>query len=98
VFAERYLDVDGGSVDAGELTRLFSFVTSAGFVTLLLAAIVLLGIRTGGAAWFGGIATILVMILYLVISGDSGPGVWVIMLGGVLAIIAGLLATIAARR
>jgi uncharacterized membrane protein YkgB len=93
VFAQRYLDSDPGAPDAGQLTRAFSFVTSVGILTLLLAAIVLLGVRTGGAAWFGGIATILLLIVYLVIAGTSGPGVWVAMLGGVLAVVAGLLAT-----
>jgi hypothetical protein len=97
-FAERFLDVDPGSVDAGSLDRLFSFATSVGILTLLLAAIVLLGIRTGGAAWFGGIATILLLILYLAVAGESGPGVWVAMFGEVLAVAAGLLATIGARR
>ena len=98
VFAERFLDVDAGSVDAGSLDRLFSFATSVGIVTLLLAAITLLGIRTGGAAWFGGIVSILLLIVYVAIAGESGPGVWVAMLGGVLAVAAGLLATTGARR
>jgi hypothetical protein len=97
-FADRYLDLDAGSVDAGSLDRLFSFATSVGILTLLLAAIVLLGIRSGGAAWFGGIATILLLIVYLVIAGDSGAGVWVAMLGAVLAVAAGLLATIGNRQ
>ena len=97
-FAERFLELDAGSVDAGSLDRLFSFATSIGILTLLLAAIVLLGIRTGGAAWFGGIATILLLIVYLAIAGESGAGVWVAMLGGVLAVVAGLLTTIDARR
>ena len=98
VFAERFLDLDAGSVDAGSLDRLFSFATSVGILTLLLAAIVLLGIRSGGAAWFGGIVSILLLIVYLAIAGESGPGVWAVMLGGVLAVAAGLLATIGARR
>jgi hypothetical protein len=98
VFAERFLDLDAGSVDAGSLDRLFSFATSVGILTLLVAAIVLLGIRTGGAAWFGGILTILLLIVYLAVAGESGAGVWVAMLGGVLAVAAGLLATIGARR
>ncbi len=97
VFAERFLNVDPGSVDAGSLDRLFSFATSVGILTLLLAAIVLLGVRTGGAAWFGGIATILLLIVYMAITGESGPGVWVAMVGGVLAVVAGLLATGARR-
>jgi hypothetical protein len=97
-FAERFLDLDAGSVDAGSLDRLFSFATSVGIITLLLAAIVLLGIRSGGAAWFGGIATILFLVVYLAIAGESGPGVWVAMLGGVLAVASGLLTTIDNRR
>jgi hypothetical protein len=98
MFAQRFLDLDAGDVDAGSLDRLFSFATSVGILTLLLAAIVLLGIRSGGAAWFGGIATILLLIVYLAIAGTSGAGVWVAMLGGVLAVVAGLLTTIDARR
>jgi hypothetical protein len=36
--------------------------------------------------------------VYLAIAGESGAGVWVAMLGGVLAVVAGLLTTIDARR
>lgn len=97
VFAQRYLDVDPGVPSTGSLDGLFSFATSVGILTLLLAAVVLLGVRTGGAAWFGGIVSILLLIVYLVIAGESGAGVWVAMLGGVLAVTAGLLATAGAR-
>jgi hypothetical protein len=98
VFAERFLDepnVDAPS--SGRFLGFFSFAASVGIVTLLVSLIVLLGVRTGAAAWFGGIVTILLLIVYLVIAGDSGAGVWVAMLGGVLAIVAGLLATTRAR-
>ena len=97
VFAQRFLESDPGTVDAGSLDGLFSFVTSVGILTLLLGVIVLFGIRTGAAAWFGGVVSILLLIVYLVVAGDSGAGVWVAMLGGVLAVAAGLLATINAR-
>src|SRR5262249_47341350 len=49
VFAHQFLNRDVHSIDAGSLDGLFSFAASVGIVSLLLAAVVLLGIRTGGA-------------------------------------------------
>ncbi len=90
------LDI-GAPSGLGGLENLFSFGTSLGIVTLLLGLIVLLGVRRGGAAWFGGIVSILYLVGYLIVGGDSGAGVWVALLGGVLAVVSGIMATLNPR-
>jgi hypothetical protein len=92
VFAQRFLDVDPGVPQTGTLDGLFSFATSIGIPVLALAVVVLLGIRTGAAAWFGGVVSVLLIAGYLIVAGDAGLGLWAALAGGVLAIVGGLLA------
>jgi hypothetical protein len=78
-----------------------SFFASAAFVILVIAAITLLGAATSRGGWlvFGGIlavaAFVLVMISFYRVEGadlgigDAGMGLWTILVGGVLAIVAG---------
>ena len=79
-----------------------SFFTSAGFVVLLIAVITLLGAATsrGGLVTFGGILAVLAFVLVIITFyrveaaeigiGDAGLGLWAILVGGVLALVAGI--------
>ena len=75
----------------GTVNGIASFVTSAGFATLLLALIVLLGLRRGAGAWFGGVITVVGAVILLIVAHDGGPGVVFALIGGILAIVAALL-------
>jgi hypothetical protein len=78
-----------------------SFFASAGFVVLIIAAITLLGAALGRGGWvvLGGVLAVLAFVLVIVSFyrlegadlgiGDAGLGLWGILVGGVLAIIAG---------
>ena len=80
------------------------FFTSAGFVVLIIAAITLIAaaIRRWGWVLYGGILAVLAFVLVMVTFyrvegtqlgiGDSGLGLWMILAGGVLAIVAGMMA------
>lgn len=78
-----------------------SFFASAAFVILLIGAITLLGaaLAAGGLVVFGGLLAVLAFVL-VVISfyrvevadlgiGDAGLGLWSILVGGALAMVAG---------
>ncbi len=79
------------------------FFASAGFVVLVLAAITLIAAAMRRWDWmlYGGILAVLGFVLVLITfyrvegtqlgMGDSGLGLWMILAGGVLAIVAGMM-------
>ena len=85
------IDKAAGATDHGTLNGVASFVTSAGFATLVLALIVLLGLRRGAGAWFGGVVAAVGAVVVLIVAHEHGAGVWFALLGGLLAIVAALL-------
>jgi hypothetical protein len=99
VFAENFLGFsDVGFVDAGQLTRLASFASSAGLVTIGLGVLVLLGLLRGAFAWVAGVLGVMFTVVLMLISDAGvGPGLWVALLGSLLAILAGVLASVGRR-
>ena len=81
-----------------------SFFASAAFVVLVIGAITLLGaaMARGGMVVFGGLLSVLAFVLVLISFyriqlaslglADAGPGLWALLVGGVLAIVAGSMA------
>ena len=79
-----------------------SFFSSAGFVVLIVAAITLIAaaMRRWGWVLYGGILAVLAFVLVIVTFyrlegdlgiGDAGLGLWMILLGGIVAIVAGMM-------
>jgi hypothetical protein len=80
-----------------------SFFTSAGFVVMIFAAITLIAaaLRRSGWVLYGGILAVLAFVLVQITFyrvegadlgiGNTGPGLWAILVGGVLAIVAGVI-------
>ena len=78
-----------------------SFFASAGFVVLIIGAITLIAAAMGRGGWliYGGVLGVLAYVLVLISFyrlegadlgiGDAGLGLWAILVGGVLAIVAG---------
>lgn len=78
-----------------------SFFASAGFVVLILAVITLAGALLGRGAWvvLGGVLAVLAVVLTVISYfrfegadlgiGDMGLALWAILVGGVVAIVAG---------
>lgn len=81
-----------------------SFFASAAFVILIIGAITLLGaaLARGGMVVFGGLLAVLAFVLVIISFyrvqladlgiGDAGPGLWALLVGGLLAIVAGSMA------
>ena len=81
-----------------------SFFASAAFVILIVGAITLLGaaLARGGLVVFGGLLAVLAFVLVIISFyrvqiadlgiGDAGPGLWALLVGGLLAIVAGSMA------
>jgi hypothetical protein len=80
------------------------FVTSVGFVTIVLGLLALLGLafRSGWLTRIAGALAIVVFVLYAItlyrVPGDSGVGdiglgPWIVLAGGVLALIGGFMGT-----
>jgi hypothetical protein len=81
-----------------------SFFASAAFVILIIGAITLLGaaLARGGLVVFGGLLAVVAFALVLVSFyrvevaslgiGDAGPGLWALLVGGVLGMVAGSMA------
>ena len=99
VFAESFLGFSSVDfVSAGDLTRLASFATSAGLVTIVLGVLVLLGLLRGAFAWVAGVlGVIFTVVLMLISDAGVGPGLWVALLGSLLAILAGVLGSVSRR-
>lgn len=80
---------------------LLNIVTSLGFLTILCGILVLVGIRKGRLAWMAGVVTLIALLIFFITLGrveaDSRLGAWVVLLGGVLALTAGALATASAK-
>jgi hypothetical protein len=81
-----------------------SFFSSAGFVMLVIAAITLIAaaLRRWGWVMYGAILAVLAFALVIVTFyrlegdpglgiGDAGLGLWMILAGGILAIVAGVM-------
>ncbi|MGI8633137.1 MAG: hypothetical protein ACR2NA_11440 [Solirubrobacterales bacterium] len=87
----------GGADQAGSTDPLLlNLVTSLGFFTVLTGMLVLLGIRTGKGTWVTGSVAVIVLVVFLfAIRGqaESKLGAWVTLLGGLLALAAGAMAT-----
>ena len=92
-FAATYLNVDVKPPDVSGLNGLIAFFGSAGFVTLVLALLVLLGLRRGTLAWFAGVLTAVYVVVLLILGDDAGAGLFVALVGSLLAVAAGLLTT-----
>lgn len=82
-----------GSVPAG-LPGIFYFVTSAGFLTIVLGVVALAGLRRGRSTWLAGVVAALLLVA-LAITADARLGLWVPLLGALGAIIAGFLPVLA---
>jgi len=79
------------------------FFASAGFIVLLMAAITLIGagMRRYGWVLYGGILAVVGFVLVIITFyrvedaglgiGDAGLGLWAILLGGIVAIAAGMM-------
>jgi hypothetical protein len=96
---ETVLDIapDDKTIPA-KLLAPFNFVTSLGFVTIILGVVALVGARSGTMTWLAGAAAVIGLIVYFVILGDtSGEGAWLALVGGICALAAGILAA-ATRR
>jgi hypothetical protein len=78
--------------DYGSFTSVVNVVASAGTVAILLAVLMLLGLRTGALAWFAGLVAVAGGVVLLAL-GAVGVGVWLVLLAGLLAIASGILAT-----
>lgn len=94
---DHYLSVvELGESEEPERSPLLNLVTSLGFLTIVLGVLALLGIQTGRGAWVVGALVVVLVILFLfTLHGNVGSrlGVWVVLLGGVLTMGAGVLAT-----
>jgi hypothetical protein len=80
------------------------FVSSVGFVTIILGLLALVGMafRTGWLTRIAGALGIVVFVLYAItlyrVPGDAGfgeigIGAWLVLIGGILALIGGFLGT-----
>jgi hypothetical protein len=81
------------------------FFTSAGFVTIILGILALLGMafRTGWLTRLAGALGIVAIVLYAISLyrveganfgvGEIGIGAWLVLIGGILALIGGFLGT-----
>jgi hypothetical protein len=93
VFLRELADRPGfQNQDVEPVTSLVNVLASAGTGAIVLAVLVLLGLRTGGLAWFAGLVGVATAIVFLVL-GAGGAGVWLLLLAGALAIASGVLAT-----
>jgi hypothetical protein len=79
------------------ITGVVNVLASAGTGAIVLAVLVLLGLRTGALAWFAGLVGVAAAVVFLAL-GATGAGVWLLLLAGLLAIGSGILATMTARR
>lgn len=80
-----------------------SFFASAGFVVLVIGVLTLIGAALARGGWvvYGGVLAVLAFVLVLISFyrlegadlgiGDAGLGLWAILAGGVLAIVAGMM-------
>jgi uncharacterized membrane protein YphA (DoxX/SURF4 family) len=80
-----------------------NFFVSAGFVTIVLGLLVLLGLalRTGTLTRLAAVLGVIAFVLYVITLyrfkgveyniGDVGIGMWIVLAGGVLALIGGFL-------
>ena len=82
--------------DLDSFTGIVNVLASAGTGAILLAVLVLLGLRTGALAWFAGLVAVVAAIVFLAL-GATGAGVWIMLLAGLLAVASGVLAAMTAR-
>ena len=67
-------------------------------MTIVLGVIVLLGLLRGAFAWVAGVLVVIFTVVLMLISDAGvGPGLWVALLGSLLAILAGVLGSVGRR-
>jgi hypothetical protein len=93
----QVVDLRSSHLTVSGLQGLFDLATSLGVVALVLAVLVLAGARSGTLTWFAGVVAILLAIAVAITLGGVAAGLWLLLLGGILAIVAGALARPAAR-
>jgi hypothetical protein len=96
VFLTELADRTTLNQDVDPFTGIVNVLASAGTGAILLALLVLLGLRTGALAWFAGLMAVVGAIVFLALGAD-GAGVWLVLLAGFLAIASGILAAMTAR-
>jgi hypothetical protein len=97
VFLTRLADRPTANHEVEGFTGLVNVLASAGTGAIVLAVLVLLGLRTGALAWFAGIVAVAAAIVFAAL-GATAAGVWMMLLAGLLAVASGILATVTARR
>jgi zinc-ribbon domain len=100
-YLENHLDTEeiAAPGDLGDFTRVFNFGASVGILTLLGAALIVLGALTGRLAWFAGLLALAVLVTVAVTADEPlGAGIWLGLLGAGAALGAALLATAERRR
>jgi hypothetical protein len=100
-YLENHLDTEDIAApgDLGDFTRVFNFGTSVGILTLLGAALIVLGALTGRLAWFAGLLALAVLVTVALTADEPlGAGIWLGLLGAGAALGAALVATAERRR
>lgn len=99
---DRYLQTFDVDVQRPELASgidgLFAFGTSIGIISILLGVLALLSGRRGRLTRIAGVLAILILFPIAVsLRGDVGVGAWLAVLGGILALLAGVLGGLSSR-
>lgn len=96
-YADSVLAITGSDL-AGEvpaaLPGIAYFVSSLGFLTILMGIVALAGMRSGISAWAAGVVALIVLIV-LAVQADAAGGIWIPILGALVTIVAGFLPVIA---
>jgi hypothetical protein len=88
-------------VDANVDREVDLFLTSAGFLVIVLGLVVILGaaLGWGGLPRLAAVLGIVVVVLFIISAyraeaniGDVGIGVWVVLVGSIVALVAGFMA------
>ena len=88
------LDVLANADVAGEpaygAAAVVYFISSLGFVTILLGLVALAGLRRGRSTWIAGFLAV-VLLIVLIVQADVTGGLFIPLLGGLAALVAGFL-------
>jgi hypothetical protein len=96
-YADSVVAITGSDLagqPADDLPGIAYFVSSLGFLTILMGVVALAGVRRGNSAWAAGIVALIVLIV-LAVQADAAGGIWIPILGALIAIVAGFLPVIA---
>jgi len=88
--ASKWIPKVGGEPPSG----VAKVVSSAGFVTIVLGALAVLGLRKGRSTWLAGVLGIALLVLVGVEVHHINAGFAVPFLGAILALVAGFLPTV----